>query len=157
NNLAVLHAAANRPDEALRLLGQVVAIDDRMFGQVFSIGSETQRAEFAQRLRTNLEILLSLFLRHLGGVPAAVRAAADLVLRRKAVGAEALAAQRAAILGGRYPALQPRLRELTAVRLQIAQQTLAGPGSEDAAAHRQRLTRLSEERERLEAELARQV
>ena len=44
--------------------------------------------------------------------PAAVRAALDLVLRRKAIAAEALATQRDAVLGGKYPALEPKLREL---------------------------------------------
>jgi CHAT domain-containing protein len=50
-------------------------------------------------------------------------AAFALVLRRKAVAAEAGAMQRDALLGGKYPALEPRLRELTALRMLIARGT----------------------------------
>jgi hypothetical protein len=57
----------------------------------------------------------------------AVRSVLDLVLRRKGLAAEALAAQRDAVLGGRYPHLQPQLRQWTGLRLQIAQKELAGP------------------------------
>ncbi len=49
---------------------------------------------------------LSLVLGHLYESTGTVRAALDLVLRRKAIGAEALAAQRDAVLSGRYPALE---------------------------------------------------
>src|SRR5205823_8985802 len=78
-------------------------------------------------------------------------------LRRKAMGVEALAAQRDAILGGRYPALEPKLRELTALRAQIAQKTLAGPGPEGIAAHQKQLRELNNQKEQLEAELAHHV
>ena len=83
--------------------------------------------------------------------------ALELVLRRKMIGAEALAAQRNAVLGGQYPELQPRLRQLTALRMQIAQKTFAGPGEEGAQAHRQPLAEWNAQRDRLEAELAREI
>jgi len=54
--------------------------------------------------------------------------ALELVLRRKALGAEALSIQREAVLGGQYPALAPTLHHLHLLRVQIAQRTLAGPG-----------------------------
>src|SRR5262249_1755114 len=105
----------------------------------------------------NSELFLSLVLQHIGESPGAVRSALDLVLRRKAIGAEALAAQRDAVLTGNYPALGPRLREWAALRMQIARRTLAGPGQEGPEAHGQLLTRWANQRERLEAELARQI
>ena len=136
---------------------QAAAIDDRMIGQVFSIGSESQRTAFLKMIQTRIEGYLSLIWRHLGEAPDAVRAALDLVLRRKAIGAEALAAQRDAVLGGRYPALEPQLREWSTLRGQIAQKTLAGPGPEGLPAHRQLLAQWNQQKERLEAELARRI
>ena len=136
---------------------QAAAIDDRMIGQVFSIGSERQRTAFLNTvLWQSLRIPVS------GPAaprrsPAAVRAALDLVLRRKAIAAEALATQRDAVLGGKYPALEPRLRELAALRMQIARATLAGPGPEGSRPTSEQLAEWTAQEERLEAELARQI
>jgi tetratricopeptide (TPR) repeat protein len=156
-NLANLCAATGRPTEALGLADQAAAIDDRMIGQVFSIGSESHRMAYLRSIQRNLDAVLSLIAQYLCDSPAAVHAALDLVLRRKAVGAEALAAQRDAVLGGRYAALRPKLEELTALRRQVAQKALAGPGPEGLEAHRELLVEWNGRKERLEAELARQI
>jgi len=157
HNLALVLTAADRPTEALSLLEQAAAIDDRMIGQVFSIGSERQRIAFLWTLRRRFYATLSLVLEHLGESPAAVRSALDLVLRRKAITAEATAVQRDAVLGGKYPALRPMIQGLGALRLQIARATLAGPGLEGLESHMRRLAEWLAQRELLEAELARQI
>jgi hypothetical protein len=100
---------------------------------------------------------LSLVLQHHGDSPGAIHAAFDLVLRRKAVAAEAVATQRDALLGGRYPALEPRLRDLAALRMQIARKALAGPGPEGLESHARRLAEWNTQKERLEAELASKI
>ncbi len=46
NNLAMLYAATGRASEAMPLMEQAAAIDDRMIGQILAIGSERQRAAF---------------------------------------------------------------------------------------------------------------
>jgi CHAT domain-containing protein len=102
-------------------------------------------------------MLLSLALSYLADDVAAIDAAFDLVLRRKAIGAEVLAQQRDTVLGGRYPALREQLNQLTAVRSQIAQWTLSGPVAVGADAYRLMLAEASELQERLEAELAHQI
>jgi CHAT domain-containing protein/tetratricopeptide (TPR) repeat protein len=155
--LAEVLTASDRDVEALSLLQQAASIDDRMIGQVLTIGSERQRIAFLRTLRVRLDLTLSLVLERCGESPAATCAAFELVLRRKAIAAEATAAQRDAVLGGKYPALRPRLEELGALRMQVARATLAGPGPEGPEAHGRRLTEWSAQRERLEAELARQV
>ena len=71
--------------------------------------------------------------------------------------AETLSAQRDAILGGRYPTLRDRLRELTAVRQQIARKTLGGPGPEGLRAHQEQINQWEERKERLEGDLARHI
>ncbi len=157
NNMAGVYVATIRTSEAQSLMLQAAAIDDRMIGQVFSIGSGSQRTAFLKMVRANVERFLSLVWRHLGEAPDAIRAALDLVLRRKAIGAESLAAQRDALLGGKYPTLEPQVRELTTLRRQIAQKTLAGAGPEGLPAHRQLLVQWDQQKERLEAELAHRI
>jgi tetratricopeptide (TPR) repeat protein/CHAT domain-containing protein len=157
-NLSVLLVASGQIDEALALMCQATAIDDRMIGQVFSIGSDRQRMLFLAQLDGQLNLFLSLAFQHLSGSPEAVDAAFDLVLRRKALGAEALAAQRDAVLGGRYPQLREAFEQLTQLRGRIAQKTLAGPAaSETLAAHEQSLHQWRQEEQQRETELARQI
>ena len=158
NNLASLYAATGREAEALVLRQEAAVIDDHMLGQVFSIGSERQRMAYLATLQGRLYAFLSLVVQHLPSSHAAVAAAFDLLLRRKAIGAEALAAQRDAVLGGRYPALATQLQELTTWRRQIALKMLAGPAQgEDPQAHQAQLAQWTAHKERLEAELVRQI
>ncbi len=156
-NLALILSATDRAAAALTALQEVAAIDDRMIGQILCIGSERQRIAFLLTKLSKLYETLSLVLKHLGDSPAAIRMVLDLVLSRKAIGAEATATQRDAVLGGKYPALRPKLEELGALRMQVARATLAGPGPEGREAHGRRLAEWSAERERQEAELARHV
>ncbi|HEX5716141.1 MAG TPA: tetratricopeptide repeat protein [Thermoanaerobaculia bacterium] len=159
-NLAVVFAATDREAEALRLMEEASALQDRLLGRAFAIGSERQRLAHLATLQKDFYAFLSLILQHRRQSADARRSAFDLVLRRKAIGAEALAAQRAAVLGGRYPELAPRFRELTGLRMQIAQQELAGPaqpGPDGLLAHGQMLAQWNARKELLETELARQV
>jgi CHAT domain-containing protein/tetratricopeptide (TPR) repeat protein len=156
-NLAGLCVAMGRPRDAMPLMQRVVAIEGRLIGQVCAIGSDDQRMAFLQSLERNYESILTLLFQHLGEHPAAVEAGLDLVLRRKAVGAEVLAAQRDAVLGGRYPAVRPQLDELTNLRRRIAQHTLAGPGPDGVQAHLACLAKAQAQMTQLEAELARRL
>jgi CHAT domain-containing protein/tetratricopeptide (TPR) repeat protein len=157
NNLAGLYVAMGREVEAVRLMKGAMAIDDRTIGQIFAISSENQRAAYLAILYGILDTFLSMVVGYQSYSSDTVQAALDLVLRRKALGVEALGAQRDAILGGQYPQLAEPLRELTALRRQIAQRTLAGPGSEDLETHQKILTELTDRKERLEQELARRI
>jgi CHAT domain-containing protein/tetratricopeptide (TPR) repeat protein len=157
NDLAKLLAATDRAKEALPLLEQAAAIDDRMIVQVFSSGSERQRIAFLDTLLSRFYQTLSLVLEHLGDSLTAVRTAFGLVLRRKAIAAEATATQRDTVLGGKYPALRAQLAELAAMRMQIARASLAGPGPEGLESHMRRLAEWSAQKERQESELACQI
>jgi tetratricopeptide (TPR) repeat protein len=155
-NVAVLRVALGEEPEAFKLMQQAGAIDDRILGQVFTVCSDRQRLEFLQALQASLAVFLSLVSRF-WQTSEAVRPALDQVLRRKAVAAEALAAQRDAVFGGRYPTLKSAFQQLATVRMQIARQTLAGHGREGLRAHQQRLIEWETRKEELEGELARQV
>ena len=81
-----------------------------------------------------------------------------MVLRRKAIGAEALAAQREAVLSGKYPDLEPKLRELKTLHMQIGQKTLDGPShGESLVAHQQYLEELNTQKEQVEEYLAHSI
>jgi CHAT domain-containing protein/tetratricopeptide (TPR) repeat protein len=155
DNLGALLVALGSPKEALPLARQAAGIDDRMLGQAFALGSERQRAAFLRTITKNG--FLSLLWQHFRQDPAACRDALDLVLRRKAVLAEAQAAQRDAVLRGKYPHLQSRLQQWSALRLQVARKRLAGPGPEGRPAHEQQLALWEQQREHLEADLAREA
>src|SRR5262249_10149059 len=157
SNLAVLDAAAGRPDDALRRMERAAAIDDRAIGEVFSLGSENQRADFLRGIQAHLTGFLWLVLEHRRDSDGAVRSAFDLVLRRKGLGAEALAVQRDALPGGRYPELQPPLGESAALKRKIARLALDGPRSQEPGEYRIQLGRWHAEKERLEAELAQHI
>lgn len=148
--LALLCAATQREAEALALMQQAMTIRDRETGQVFATSSERRRLERIESLSMELNAVVSLIAQGLANVPASQQAGLDLILRRKAIGAEALAVQRDTILGGRYPGLQSALNELNDVRARIAHKMLTGSSAASLAEHQRR-------QEQLETELARQI
>ncbi len=158
NNLAILQAATDRPSEALALMEEAMEIDHQGIQDVFSFSSESQRMAFLRKAQGNLHAYLSLVGEHFRESPAVARRALDLVLRRKAIGAEVLMLQRDTILGGKkHPAQEALLRELAGLRMQIAGMSLAEPGAAGLAGHRQRLAALHVQKARLEDDLAHQI
>ncbi len=157
NNLAALCAATSRPGEALDLMTQAQSINDRLIREVFSFASESQRMGYIAVLRGDMDSFLSLISQYLSDSPAAVRDALDMTLKRKAIVAEAMAAQRDAILGGRYPDLAPALRNLRTLNTQIARKIMSGPGPEGPEAHRQLIEKWTAEKDGLEVFLASRI
>ena len=155
-NLAGLYLVTEHADKALPLFQEAVAVDDENLGQVFAVGSESQRANFLAGVHIHLDGFLSAVVEHLASSAEAIRTGMELLLRRKGIGAEALAVQRDAVLGGRYPELEPKLRELSDLRMQIARKTLAGPQGL-MALHQQLLHEWTVRKERLETELALEI
>ncbi len=157
NNLALLYTATGRPDQGLLLMKEASAISDIMIGQVFSLSSEDQKLKYLTSLRPMVDIFISLIFHNFAHSPPAVRDALSLVLRRKSLTAEAMAAQRDAILGGKYTHLQEKLKQLSLLRMQIAQKTLAGPGREGMQQYQRHLAEWTGDKERLEKDLSRQI
>ena len=156
-NLAAVYTVTSRLPEALDAFQQAVAIEEQVLGQVFAISSERQRMAYLKSVRSNFDALVSFVWRYGRAWPTAVPAGLDVVLRRKAIGAEALAVQRDALLGGKYPALEPQLRTWTTLRRQISRKRLDGPGLEGAQEHQRLLAEWSARLEQVEAELARHI
>ena len=156
-NLALLCGATSRVEEAHDLLLRAAIIENRVTRELFSFASERQRLKGFRRLDSTVATLLSLTNERFHDSATHVRTAMDLMLRRKALTAEALATQRDAILGGRYPALRSELEQLTTLRRQIARKTLEGSGVEGIAVHLQSLVEWTKQKEQLEVSLARAV
>ena len=79
------------------------------------------------------------------------------VLRRKALGIEALAVQRDAILKGRYPELASKLEALAKLRGEICDLALSGPKKGSGTFHKDELNQKLRARDVLEGQLARQI
>ena len=154
---AVVLARAGRTSESMLRVEQALSLQDTALGQVLAIGSERQRISYITHARMFTDCYLSILTQHFSESPSVIGRALDLVLRRKAVSAEALATQRDAILGGKYPELEPKLRQLNALRMQVARKTLAGPGPEGLESYKRKLAETNAEKEQAEAELAREI
>lgn len=154
--LAQLYTATKRETEAIKLLQKAETINDHVLVQIFSVGSEQQRMAYLKNILNDFNIFISLTLEHLSQSPEAVGAALDLVLRRKAIGAEALAAQNTAMMENRFPHLKMKLQEQITLRSKIAQKTLAGSDS-DIISHLQLLKEWKSQLEKLETELSSQI
>lgn len=157
NNLVNILAITHREDEAYELILEEVGIDDRMISQIFSIGSERQRLEYLKEIKFKMDSALSFLLHYYSTTYSAKKEAMDLILRRKAISAEALSAQRDAVLTGKYPELKEQLEKLTFLRMEIAKKALAGPGPEGIETHRKLLSQWNTQKDELESKLARKI
>ncbi len=157
SNLAVLLAATNRPTEALAHLLQSTKIYDRIISQVFATSSENDRLAYLQKIRGNFDIFLSLLLKHLSHSTEAVQAALDLVLKRKALTAAALAAQNQAIYSGRYPHLSDQFQQLRSLSDQIVHLTFSPPKPNELTTYQKRLAQLEAQYNALQKRLASQL
>jgi CHAT domain-containing protein/tetratricopeptide (TPR) repeat protein len=153
-NLAWVLTATGRIDEAIELITQASAIDDGLIGRVVAICSEAQRMALLARVRSHEEMALSLIFRGDGRSSGALVSGLDLVIRRKALGAELLAAQRD-LAREQSNALGPE--QLAQLRQKIARVVMAGPDAEGAEEHGRLVGRLNHQMAELELDLARWV
>lgn len=152
--LSLVQLARGNFTDALSIARQVTALDDRRIGDVFGLGTEVQRAAFLESIQESTDLFLSVVASASSLSPSSVRGALDLVLRRKALGAEAIIAQRKVLFAGRYPELAPQFRRLNALRMQIAAARWSGPRGQSQAQHERELSGLNAEKQAIEKKLA---
>jgi hypothetical protein len=157
NNLAVIYAATGRGEEALDLMQQIAIIDNHVVEQVFTMSSERQRLAYLATLQGDLAAFLSLVIHAFPTSQQAIEAVVDVVLRRKALTIDVFAAQQEAMFAERYPHLSAAFQELLTLRTQITQKELAGPTQEEGDNYQQQSDAWNARKERLEADLARQI
>jgi CHAT domain-containing protein/tetratricopeptide (TPR) repeat protein len=155
--LAKLYPAIGKEKESYRFIRKASGIYDYLISQIFSFGSESQRMDYLKKIQPALDVHLSIVYKYFSDSSDKIKATLDLVLRRKAIGAEALAAQRDAVLGGKYPELNENLKELTMLRNQIALKEFKGPGPEGKEYHDKLIKEWTEKKEKLESDLVRQI
>ncbi len=159
NNLAILMAAIDRPDEAFQLMQEANQIQNRTIGEILSISSDRQRLEYMQQNYWQLEVFLSLITQYLPEDAAAKQAALDLVLRRKGLATEAGLLLRSLIFSGRYPHLMPEFEKLRQLIQQVSFLTtqMQNQSGEQLSGYRAELARVTQEREEVERSLSRQM
>jgi CHAT domain-containing protein/tetratricopeptide (TPR) repeat protein len=156
HQLGIVLVATAGTSAGLPFMERARRYEDRLIGQIFAVGSENQRMAYLDRLQIDFDVFLSAVYQH-GSDAVWVNAAFEAVLKRKALGAEALAVQRDAVLRDRYPHLQETLRQLGAVRMQVARNVLQGPESGNAQQYQVQLAEWEKKREALERDLARSI
>ncbi|MGD1698819.1 CHAT domain-containing protein, partial [Dapis sp. BLCC M229] len=158
NNLALLLVKRKRPKEAFKLMLKASKIQDKTIQVIFASSSESDRlTHIQQKVRPNLEHFLSLVYKYLSHSQAAKQAALNLVLKRKALTATALAAQNQAVFSGRYPQLQEIFPQWRQKCDELLAFTYEVPPPEKREAHKQQLAQLQKECNELERQLAREV
>ena len=156
-NLAGVCAARGKHAEALTFFEQTLAADQKRIGSVFAFGSERQRMSFLDTLQDDLYAFLSLVTRDYSGSAAIVATTLDVLLRRKALGAEALLVQSHEILAGKYHHLKPEMERLVALQRQVARATLAGSGEEGRSSHAQFVRTLTSQIDELQSLLSSRI
>ena len=149
--------ATGRKDESLHYYKDVMRIHDHIISRIFSFASDHQRLDYLKKIQPSLDAFLSLVVQSFSDSAETTAYTIDLILRRKAIVAEALAAQRDAVHGGKYPELKENLKELTMWRNQIALKEYKGPGPEGKEHHDKLIAEWTEKKEKLESELARKI
>jgi tetratricopeptide (TPR) repeat protein/CHAT domain-containing protein len=124
-NLALLLVTTERFGGAFLLMQEALKIEDYNIRQRFGSGSERDRLNYLKTIRHNFEKFLSLVWQYFPQQPQAVRAAFDLVLRRKCLTASAQAAQNLALASGRYPHLLPQVQQLRKINDKIISLTIS--------------------------------
>ncbi|MBW4509472.1 MAG: CHAT domain-containing protein [Scytonematopsis contorta HA4267-MV1] len=112
---------------------------------------------FSKEFRANFDLFLSLVCTYLPDSTIAKQEALDLVLKRKALTASALAAQNQALYSGRYPHLTEKFRELSDLSTQLIHLNLSAFQVSDLTAHQQNLSQLQAQYNSLQKQLASQV
>jgi len=157
NNFADLLAINNLPYKALASMLEATEIDDRILRRTFAFSSEKDRLTYLKSIRRNLEGFLSFVSNYFPNSPEAVQTALDLVLRRKALSASALAAQNQALYSGRYPHLTKEFKQLRRLSEEIVHLTFAIPEAEELAKIQETLKQKQIEYDNLQRQLAKQV
>jgi tetratricopeptide (TPR) repeat protein len=155
-NLAVVQALEGDMRGALELAKESEEVTSRLLFEVFATASERQRLQLLGDVHLRLSALLTL-VAAVGTPDDEVANAFDFVLRRKGVVGEAQSALRDEMRGGSRPELSPKIEHVRWLREKIARKTLSGPELEGLGAHHEMLAGWAEEKERLEAELARAI
>jgi CHAT domain-containing protein len=156
NNLAALYHAQGNIPLATEFLTRGTEVEERNLSHLFTTGSEKQKQAYANTFRNTTDATLSLHLQDAPNDPQAARLALTTLLRRKGRILDALTENLQLLRQNLTPENQTFLDDLLETRSHWATLVYRLPEEiRDPASHRQLITNLTAEAERLEAELAR--
>ena len=150
--LASLHAAAGRPDEAVDDLHNAMALSDRALLGVLANGSESARLTQLDFARPLLDLLVDLALRYPSDRN--VADAFSAVLRHKGLSTETQKTQQRELLGEGHPQLADAVAEQSRLRARIVRAQFA---AEAGIAQKDELAALVLRREELDRYVARRL
>jgi len=157
NDLAVLLVLTGHPAEALARMNEAIQVEDNILRRIFAFSSEKDRLTYLQSIRHRFEKFLSLVLSYFQDSSEVVQTALDMVLKRKALSASALAAQNQALYSGRYPHLTKEFKQLRRLSEEIVHLTFAIPKVNELNSIRKTLKQKQTEYDNLQRQLAQQV
>jgi CHAT domain-containing protein/tetratricopeptide (TPR) repeat protein len=156
-SLGALLATRGQLDEAQAIFERDASLEDQRIALISASSSEPQRAAYLAASRIRFWVYVSFILWCRRQCPASRRQAMDLVLRRKAMGAEALLIQWATLLTGRHPQLKKRLDWLLMARQWTTETMLSGPGARGSEEHWDLLARMQDSQDRMETDLVNEI
>ena len=155
-NLGLICAVTGRYEEALDYMESSASIEEETIWQIFAISSDRRRIEYLQYFYPLYYAVLSLSLKF-STQERFLRAAFNLVLKRKGIATEVWAIQRDELLTSKYPQLERKILDLNKMRQKITSKALKGPGIEGFSAHQRVLREWTVQKEQLEVEIGRQI
>ena len=155
NNLAVVHQSMGAWQKAAPLWHQYLRNKNRFLNQVLWAADERTRQSYLSQEKAINDTLLSFYRAH--DTPASAREALFYSLTRKGLLLKVSSEVKALVRASADPALKESATELSALRREAAQRTLAGPGRMKPEAFQARMRLLAGRIGRLEAELGRSV
>ena len=154
--IAMFHAMSGGMGPALDALISSSDIEDRQFGETMSLSSDELRMSYSFEAMFSLDLLLTVARNATAGPDPRLEKTLDIVLRRKALVAQATAARRDVVFGGRYPSLRPLLEEMYALQNQLALMGL-NPETGNLAATDARVSAKRDRLRLLETSLAKEI
>lgn len=155
--LGLILASEGCLTEALTQLQSAMNTDNHLIEHVFSMASEAHRQACLQQIEENFHCSISVLLNQAHSEPDLVRAAFELVLKRKGIALDALVAHRSVALRNSSPELEGKMMELDQLRMQIARQAFPELGLRGHVKESACMPEWYERKEQLEAEVAREV
>ena len=150
-----LHAEAleldGRPAEAIASLNKALRVEQKIFGQAYTVEAEKGVTSFLNKSGQSLDLLVNFANRDSGKVPGAVDTALAWTLRRKGQAFDLLCrAQELQSQAGRDPAFREKLAQLRAFRQRLANLAVRPNAELVPALQRQEERSLSQQAESLE-------
>jgi CHAT domain-containing protein/tetratricopeptide (TPR) repeat protein len=156
NNLAVTYQSSNSHKQALLTQQRALEVEQINLGRVFGFSSEPDMRAYLSTVANSLRYLVSMAMAQKETYPEVTEVAFAWVLRRKAIVLDTLCRFREAqALLAREPDVAQRVARWRGVRQRLSNLAVNPSPAMDTPTLQQNMTRLREQRDRLEADMNR--